>query len=174
MRRLLITATIAALAFATTAQAKPHKQKKAARQVVAVQRADGTTAVVAPARTVVRNYSRSSGYYGGRYYNGYPYRYGSSGISIGIGTGYPGYGYGYGDPYAYGYGYPYNSGYAYGGGSVVADVQVRLARRGYYHGTVDGVAGPRTRRAIARWEATHGLIADGRIDRTLLRSLGLS
>jgi hypothetical protein len=128
--------------------------------------------------------SYGSGYYGG----GYPY-YGNGGssISIGIGSGgyygYPGYGYGYGSPYYsdYGYGgYPsgynsYGSGYSRGYGSnVVVEVQQRLARAGYYHGVIDGVAGRRTRGAIARWESSHGIYADGRIDRELLRSLGLS
>jgi hypothetical protein len=131
--------------------------------------------------------SYGSGYYGG---GGYPY-YGSGGssISIGIGSGgyygYPGYGYGYGygSPYYsdYGYGgYPsgynsYGSSYSRGYGSnVVVEVQQRLARAGYYHGVIDGVAGRQTRNAIARWESSHGIYADGRIDRELLRSLGLS
>jgi hypothetical protein len=124
--------------------------------------------------------SYGSGYYGG----GYPY-YGSGGssISIGIGSGYYGSGYGYGGypyynsgyggyPYGYNsYGSSYSRGYGY---NVVVEVQQRLARAGYYHGVIDGVAGRRTRGAIARWESSHGMYADGRIDRQLLRSLGLS
>ena len=124
--------------------------------------------------------SYGSGYYGG----GYPYYGNGSSISIGIGSGYygSGYGYGYGYPYynsgygGYPYGYnSYGSSYSRGYGSnVVVEVQQRLARAGYYHGVIDGVAGRRTRGAIARWESSHGIYADGRIDRQLLRSLGLS
>jgi Putative peptidoglycan binding domain len=151
----------------------------------------GSFATVAPggSRTVVKNYY-GGGYYGGYYpsyyggyypyYSGYYPYYGGSSFSIGIGTGYP-YGYGYGYPYGYGNPY-YNSyypsgGYSYGYSSsynVVAEVQERLARYGYYHGSIDGEAGPLTRAAIARWEASHGMYADGRIDQQLLRSLGLS
>ena len=188
MTRILVTATIAALALATTVEAKPHKEKKAARQMAAVQRANGVrTTAVAPVRTrtVARNYYTGSRHYGGgRYYGSgyYPYRSSGTSISIGIGAGYPGYyGYGYGYPYSYGYGYPYgysgyygySSGYARRG-NVVAEVQSRLAHRGYYHGVIDGVVGPRTRSAIAHYEANHGMIVDGRIDRNLLRSLDLS
>jgi len=128
--------------------------------------------------------SYGRGYYGG----GYPYYGSGSSVSIGIGSGYygyPGYGYGYG-------GYPYYSNYGYGGypygynsygsgyynrgysSDIVVEVQQRLARNGYYHGVIDGVAGRRTRAAIARWESVHGMYADGHIDRELLRSLGLS
>ena len=138
-----------------------------------------------------RYYSGGGYYYGG----GSPYYYSSSpALSIGIGTGF-GYGYPYGSSYGYpyGYGYGYPSGYGYGynsypygynnytsgytryttGGNVVAQVQERLAHNGYYHGVIDGVAGPRTRSAVARWEANHGMYADGHIDARLLRSLGL-
>ena len=128
--------------------------------------------------------SYGRGYYGG----GYPYYGSGSSVSIGIGSGYygyPGYGYGYG-------GYPYYSNYGYGGypygynsygsgyynrgygSNVVVEVQRRLAQNGYYHGAIDGVAGRGTHSAIARWESVHGMYADGRIDRELLRSLGLS
>lgn len=184
MKRLLVLGTIAAVALSTTTEAKPHNEKKAARQVVATQRINnaGTTTIARSRnRTVARQYYGNRGYYG-RGYNRYN-RSGTS-ISIGIGSGYgygyPGYGYGYGYPYSYGYGgYPssYNSYYGDGyseGYNVVAQVQRRLARAGYYHGVIDGAAGPRTRAAIARWEARHGMYADGRIDRSLLRSLGLS
>ena len=80
------------------------------------------------------------------YYGYYPYGY------------YP---YGY-YPYGYGYGYgydPYNqSGYqgvAGGRGSSVAEIQLRLARAGYYHGRIDGVMGPRTRYAMRAYERSH-------------------
>src|SRR4030095_9893138 len=85
-----------------------------------------------------------------------------------------GYGYyGYGDPYyGGGYGYPY---YGYGNGygngygaefqygrygnssqSRVGELQRRLSRAGYYHGSIDGVLGPQTRRAIRDYEQKHG------------------
>jgi Putative peptidoglycan binding domain len=89
-----------------------------------------------------------------------------SNVFFGIGLGYP-YGYGYGYPY-YG-GYPYGYGYGYYGPSTtvyasrginddatVAAVQRRLARGGYYHGSIDGVIGPATRVAIRSFERTTG------------------
>src|SRR5213596_2484749 len=85
---------------------------------------------------------------------GYPYGY--------YGYGYP---YGYGSPYGYGYGYGYggstygDSGYGQYGNSSrsrVAELQRRLARAGYYHGSIDGVLGPQTRRAIRAYEQDHG------------------
>src|SRR5437660_11800777 len=62
--------------------------------------------------------------------------------------GYYPYGYGYGE-----YGYdPYDQpgyqGVAAGRGSSVREIQMRLARAGYYRGPIDGVMGARTRYAI--------------------------
>lgn len=81
------------------------------------------------------------------YWGYYPYGY------------YP-YGYGY-YPYGYGYGYGYNPydqrvypGVAAGGGSV-RELQLNLARAGYYHGRIDGVMGPRTRYALRAYERSH-------------------
>jgi len=71
----------------------------------------------------------------------------------GWGWGYPyGYygGYGYGYPYGYG-GYGYQG---YGNGSSVVQLQRRLARAGYYHGAIDGIMGPATRRALRAYERT--------------------
>jgi hypothetical protein len=120
----------------------------------------------------------------------------SWGIGVGVGASfYDGYyggssGYYGGDPYAYGYN-PYSYGYEYGsyyrggpsyynrtvyrgyGRSLVARVQARLARAGYYAGPVDGVMGPRTRYAIRAYEYRHGLPVDGRIDGHLLARMGL-
>ena len=109
-----------------------------------------------------------------------------SNVYFGIGLGYP-YGYGYG----YGYGYPYYGSYPYGYGyygprttvyatarinddATVAAVQRRLARGGYYHGSVDGVIGPATRTAIRSFERNNGLAVDGEIDSQLLRTMGLT
>jgi Putative peptidoglycan binding domain len=64
-----------------------------------------------------------------------------------LGWGYP-YGYyGYGYPYGYGYGNGYGQ-YNDASHSRVVELQRRLARAGYYHGSIDGVLGPQTRRAI--------------------------
>ena len=106
---------------------------------------------------------------------GYPYGY------YGYGYDYPyGYGYGYGYPYGYGYGdqgYGYgDQGYGYGdqgygngdryrGGSSVAQLQRRLASAGYYHGSIDGIMGPETRRAIRAYERSHNQREYGAIDR---------
>ena len=138
-----------------------------------------------------RTYSGTRNYSGARYYSGGGY-YGGSGTSVYIGGfGYPYYGYGYGYPYSYGY-YPYGSGYGYGydyspgytygyyrssygynGGSVVFEVQRRLARAGYYRGPIDGVMGPGTRWAIRAYERNHGLRVDGVISGPLMRNMGL-
>jgi hypothetical protein len=107
--------------------------------------------------------------YGGYPYYSYPYGY------YGYGYGYPGYGdyggdYGNGNGYGYGYGnsnqYGYGNSNQYGYGnsnqygsptrSKVAELQRRLSRAGYYRGSVDGVLGPQTRRAIRAYESDHG------------------
>src|SRR5438876_4581057 len=83
----------------------------------------------------------------------------------GWGWGYPyGYygGYGYGYPYGYG-GYGYQGGY--GNGSSVVQLQRRLARAGYYHGAIDGIMGPATRRALRAYERTHNQRPYGMTDR---------
>ena len=91
-----------------------------------------------------------------------------------------GYGFGYGYPY---YSYPYY--YDYGAyptvyrGYVANDyyalavwVQKALARRGYYHGPIDGVVGQGTRRAIRGYRVDYGLPVSSRIDDELLKALG--
>jgi hypothetical protein len=62
--------------------------------------------------------------------------------------------------YPYGYYGGYDSGYGYGDSSRsrVAELQSRLARAGYYHGTIDGILGPATRRAIRAYERNHGYV----------------
>ena len=56
-------------------------------------------------------------------------------------------------------------------GSVVLEVQRRLAREGYYRGTLDGAMGSRTYYAIRAYKRAHGLRADGEINSQLLASL---
>ena len=51
-------------------------------------------------------------------------------------------------------------------------VQKALARRGYYHGPIDGVIGKSTRRAIRGYRADYGLPVSSRIDYELLKALG--
>jgi hypothetical protein len=86
-------------------------------------------------------------------------------------------------PYPY-YGYPYYYGPSFGvtihrsyapsdSGDLAADVQQQLRRRGYYHGPIDGDVGPGTRNAIRNYQDDRGLPVTGRIDRYLLRSLGI-
>jgi peptidoglycan hydrolase-like protein with peptidoglycan-binding domain len=40
----------------------------------------------------------------------------------------------------------------------VADLQSRLASAGYYHGAIDGIMGPSTRRAIRAYEHHSGYV----------------
>jgi hypothetical protein len=88
-----------------------------------------------------------SGYPYGSYGYGYPYSY------------YGGYGYGYGN---YSYGNTYGSGYGNAGQNSsptrarVSELQQRLTRAGYYHGSIDGVLGPQTQEAIRAYEQDHG------------------
>jgi hypothetical protein len=103
---------------------------------------------------------------------------------------YPWWAYGY--PYGYGYEpYPYYSDYdspeVYEGAvyygndhdadqnidSTVAAAQRQLARAGYYGGEIDGVLGPQTRQAIARYQSNHRQPATGHLTTTTLQALGL-
>src|ERR1043166_387569 len=71
---------------------------------------------------------------------------------------YPYYGY---YPYGYdGYGYGGGTDYGYGSdrSSVVA-LQRQLARAGYYHGSIDGIMGPQTRRAMRAYQRAHNMPA---------------
>ena len=84
----------------------------------------------------------------------------------------PYYGYPYGAYNSYGYGANYGG---YGArGSLVVQVQRRLATAGYYSGPVDGVIGSGTRRAIRAFERSHGLPVDGAIHRRLLATMGIA
>jgi hypothetical protein len=105
----------------------------------------------------------TSGYYPYSYYGGYPYSGYNNYYSY-----YGGYPYGTYNSYSY-----YTPTYSYSG-SMVAAVQRRLGRLGYYQGVVDGVIGPQTRSAIAAFESRNGMAVDGTISRPLLDSLGLA
>ncbi len=86
---------------------------------------------------------------------GFPWWWGWGwGPSWGWGSGYP---YGYYGGYNYG-GYGSGYGYSDSSGSRVAELQSRLASAGYYHGAIDGIMGPATRRAIRAYERDHGYV----------------
>lgn len=53
----------------------------------------------------------------------------------------------------------------------MVQVQIALARRGYYRGTIDGIVGAATRSAIRRYQYDQGYPVTGRVDSTLLRML---
>jgi hypothetical protein len=53
-------------------------------------------------------------------------------------------------------------------------VQAQLKKLGYYGGEVDGVVGPGTQKAIAKYQAAEGLAVTGTITPALLKSLGIS
>jgi hypothetical protein len=101
------------------------------------------------------------GGFGFPYYYGYPY-YGYYSYDY--------YGYGY-NPYGYSapYGYDYDNysepAYGYGyrdryrGGSSVVALQRQLARGGYYHGAIDGIMGPETRRAMRIYQRSRGALS---------------
>jgi hypothetical protein len=80
------------------------------------------------------------------------------------------------DPYAvYAYDGPIYAGSpALDPAQVVANVQAALQAQGYYDGEVDGVLGPLTRAAIARYQQDHGLYITSAIDEPTLESLGLA
>jgi len=91
----------------------------------------------------------------------------------------------YGYPYGYDPGY-YDSGayqsedyYGQNGygdesaNSTVAAAQERLAREDFYHGQIDGIIGPETRRAVARYQSSHGLRVTGDLTTDTLQDLGL-
>jgi peptidoglycan hydrolase-like protein with peptidoglycan-binding domain len=58
---------------------------------------------------------------------------------------------------------------------LVGQIQLCLARAGYYNGLINGVSGNATRRAIVNmsYERAHSLPADGQIRGRLLTTMGL-
>lgn len=57
--------------------------------------------------------------------------------------------------------------------NVEAELQVRLAKKGYYRGAIDGQIGPETQAAIRAYQAAHRLPVTGVPDYPLLKSLHL-
>ncbi|MEQ1839986.1 MAG: peptidoglycan-binding protein [Verrucomicrobiales bacterium] len=123
------------------------------------------------------SYGHSSRYRGGhnRPYSGYRP---SSGFSISFGSGnYYGRSY---SPYYSGRSYysepsyrSYDDRSGYSARGQNASVQRALARHGYYNGSIDGVIGSQSRRAIANYQQDRGMRATGTITSDLLRSLGV-
>lgn len=81
----------------------------------------------------------------------------------------------------YYYGYPYGYAdysespvydYRYWAGLATA-VQTELARRGYYHGSIDGLIGQGSREAIRTFQKSNNLPITGLIDPPLLKALKL-
>jgi len=74
------------------------------------------------------------------------------------------------DPYDY-------NGTSYGiapaDSATVQAVQTDLARLGYYNGSIDGVFGPSTRDAVAKYQITNQLNVTGSLSPDTLQSLGL-
>lgn len=110
-----------------------------------------------------------------------------SGFCLTLGNGYAGQGYYYGPPnaayYYQGNGIAYYTsrerapsqyrGYPVTSGARQYAVQRTLARIGYYNGPIDGIFGPGTRDAIARFQRSRGLRVTGGMTEELLRKLAL-
>jgi hypothetical protein len=113
----------------------------------------------------------------------YPWDYYPYGAYGSYPSDYYGYPYGY-DDYPYDSSdsytqnpYSYYSGYAspaQSGNAVVSSVQSQLAKLGYYHGAVDGVAGDETQAAIAGYQEDNDLSVTGTVTAATLQSLGLA
>ena len=59
-------------------------------------------------------------------------------------------------------------------GQVLVNVQRQLRRMGYYRGAIDGLIGPQTRAALARFQAENGLYVTRAVDGPTLAALGLT
>src|SRR6476469_2571572 len=183
-RLLFISCLAAGAVIASPSFGKPAKKSAGVSQSKATRVASHTTQVMRHNQNVS---SRTGGarYYGGTRYTG-TRTYAAQQYSATRNYGGKRY---YGEYYVGNTGYYYGGGYPYRGynnyysyytptygynGSMVAAVQQRLGRLGYYHGVVDGVIGPETRGAIAAFESRNGMPVDGTISRPLLDTLGLA
>ena len=133
-----------------------------------------------------------AGQFGGGHY-GYG---GHSGNYWHAGHWYGGRGYGYGGawyPYYGWYGYPYgvddygysDAPYAYNddqsglydtatNNDAVAAAQKELAKLGYYHGSIDGVVGPETEKAVRWFQSVDKLPVNGELNDQTLKALDVS
>ncbi|MEO5721548.1 MAG: peptidoglycan-binding protein [Chthoniobacterales bacterium] len=57
---------------------------------------------------------------------------------------------------------------------VIVNVQRELRREGYYRGSIDGMIGPMTREALARYQRDRGIYVTRAIDGPTLAALGLT
>jgi hypothetical protein len=122
------------------------------------------------------------GYCGPSYYHGFRPYFGISTYPIFYGGYYPYYpAYSYYDGPSVGVSISSSPGYYRGiqrsessDDDLTVDVQRALSKRGHYRGPIDGDAGPQTRAAIRDYQYKNRLEVTGRIDRALLRSLGLA
>jgi hypothetical protein len=108
-----------------------------------------------------------AGHYGGHWYGGRGY----GGGWYGGGWGYPYYGYDY---YDYPYAYSGDQTALYDGApdsDVVLAAQRELAKLGYYHGSIDGVAGPETDKAVRWFQSVDKLPVTGQLDDQTLQAL---
>jgi len=170
-KRLVFISCFAAATLIASPTFSAPRQKSMATTRSAPQRVAPRTSQVTPAYRYsgTRYYGGTRYYYGGGF--GYPY-YGGD-YSSWYPYSYSPYSYYYGDNYPYSYSYYSGPGYEYDG-SVVAQVQSRLAELGYYDGIIDGIMRPQTRAAISAYESTHNLFVDGMISAQLLRRMGLA
>ena len=59
-------------------------------------------------------------------------------------------------------------------GDTVRKIQQRLKNWGYYKGSVDGIYGSQTRRAVISFQRKNGLVADGIAGNKTLQAIGIS
>ena len=59
-------------------------------------------------------------------------------------------------------------------GETVRQIQTKLKRWGYYSGTVDGIFGAQTLKAVKYFQSKNGLTVDGIVGPATLRALGIS
>ena len=107
-----------------------------------------------------RNYNRFALFGGGYYYFDRGYWYPAYGYDTRYTT------YRFDEPI-----YGYNS---LEPGQVLVNVQRALRRQGYYRGAIDGLIGPQTRAALARYQRDNGLYVTRAIDGPTLAALGLT
>jgi hypothetical protein len=188
-KKLIVLSSIALGIFAVSAaMAQPQMSRTPVRaaQHLNVSRVGtpGATTLARPGGRVFGERGRFSNFDDRRRFNDHDFdhRFRNRFVFIDtFGFGFPffyPYPYPYYTYYPYGFGYPYGSGYySYQGeasdGSLVIQVQTRLAREGYYYGAIDGIMGRRTRAAIRAYERTHNLPVDGVITQELLGTMRL-
>lgn len=59
-------------------------------------------------------------------------------------------------------------------GSVVSQIQTTLKNQGFYSGSVDGVFGSATEKAVKSFQSSYGLTVDGKVGTATLKAMGIS